>query len=202
MDMTQDIIPLTEELYFQNDTATLFHRTRLELDKISQILNSGWSDSGSGLYGRGIYTTYKIDQQFTGKMSGYGDRLLKFKRTTLKNIIFFSEKLAKKVHPDGPSLKDQFNKIYPKHRITDAEFEDYQKQVESSVYSADVAKRVYDDHPDIAMHVPGIEYFGRQDGPCMLIYPPAKDMILLAAATKVVVKFTPLAIAEAAVILP
>jgi len=182
MDMTQDIIPLTEELYFQNDTATLFHRTRLELDKISQILNSGWSDSGSGLYGRGIYTTYKIDQQFTGKMSGYGDRLLKFKRTTLKNIIFFSEKLAKKVHPDGPSLKDQFNKIYPKHRITDAEFEDYQKQVESSVYSADVAKRVYDDHPDIAMHVPGIEYFGRQDGPCMLIYPPAKDTILLAAA--------------------
>lgn len=180
--MAETPVQLSEEIYFQNNTATLFHRTRLPIHELSRILKSGWSDSGSGLYGRGIYTTYKIEQQLTSKMSGYGNTLLKFKRTTLKNIVFFSPKLAKKVHPDGPSIKEQVNKIYPNHKITDEDFEKYQSIAERSVYTSEAAKKMYDDHPDIVDHLPGIEYFGSNDGPCILVYPPAKDMILLAAA--------------------
>jgi hypothetical protein len=60
--MADTTVQLSEEIYFQNNTATLFHRTN-DIDRIDDILKNGWSDSGSGYYGRGIYTNYKLENQ-------------------------------------------------------------------------------------------------------------------------------------------
>ena len=179
--MADTTVQLSEELYFQNNTATLFHRTN-NLDTIDDILKNGWSDSGSGYYGRGIYTNYKLENQVSQSMRHYGPILLKLKYTNIKNLVFFTPSLAKKVHPDGYTLKEQFDKLYPKHGIPDTDFKTYQSMVDTSSHSAGAAKSLYEKHSRVADHLYGIEYVGGQDGPCILIYPPAKDTLLLAAA--------------------
>ena len=179
--MAETPVQLSEEIYFQNNTATLFHRTK-DLDTVDDILKNGWSDSGSGYYGRGIYTNYKLENQVSERMRHYGPILLKFKYTNIKNLVFFTPNLAKKVHPDGYTLKEQFDKLFPKHGISDTDFNTYQSMVDKRSYSADAAKALYEKYSHVADHLHGIEYLGSQDGPCILIYPPAKDTILLAAA--------------------
>lgn len=179
--MAETSVQLSEEIYFQNNTATLFHRTN-NLDTIDDILKNGWSDSGSGYYGRGIYTNYKLENQVSQSMRHYGPILLKLKYTNIKNLLFFTPSLAKKVHPDGYTLKEQFDKLFPKHGISDTDFKTYQSMVDTHSHSAGAAKALYEKYSHVADHLHGIEYVGGQDGPCILIYPPAKDTILLAAA--------------------
>jgi len=175
---------LSEELYFQNNTATLFHRTRLKIEDVDKILKNGWSDSGSGHYGRGIYTTYKIEDQFDGVKDSYGLILLKFKYTALDKLLCFTPAVAKKVHPEGYTLKQQLEKLWPEHKSIDgidAMIKRAQEMVDEGGSSAAAARFLYTRNIDLNENVYGIEYIGDTDGHCVCIYPPAENLILLAA---------------------
>ena len=177
---------LSEEIY-PNNTATLYHRTK-ETENIEKIMSDGWSDSGSGLYGRGVYTTYILRDQMTESMFNYGKILLKFKYTGLDKLLVFELDEAKKIHGKNYKLIDQLKKlkVYDNLKSIDKDIDlvidnhQYSLENSSSIKSSDVAQSMIEDYPILTDKLAGILYYGRNDGRCILIYPPAKNLILLA----------------------
>ena len=174
---------IQEEFFTQNNTATLFHRTKT-VEGISNVLKSGWSSQGGDMYGVGVYTTYILEDQFRSYMSRYGNVLVKFKYTGLDNLLSFSPDVARKIHGDKYLLIDQLNKLVPNHGLDKEElsiFESYQSIAEESTYSSEAAKRFVDAafFPDLHSKLAGIEYYGSHDGHCVVIYPPGKGIELI-----------------------
>ena len=183
---------IQEELFIQNNTATLFHRTQT-VGNIPSILERGWS-ARRGTYGTGIYTTYLIQDQFKSYMSGYGTVLLKFKYEGLDNLLIFSVDLAKKIHKDKFLLKDQIEKIAPSFELTEDNLKriaSIQEMLENSDFSSDAAHRFTDIFYGELKHFAGVEYYGRNDGHCVVIYPPAKNISLIAFAENAAISKNP-----------
>jgi hypothetical protein len=177
---------IKEELFTQNNTATLFHRTQT-VSGISTILKSGWRSGGGSMYGEGIYTTYILADQLRSYMYRYGTVLVKFKYTGLDNLLCFSPDIAKKVHGSKYSLIDQINKLVPNHGLNKDELsiiESFQDIAEKSTHSSNAAKRFVDTafFPELHSKLAGIEYYGSHDGHCIVIYPPGKGLELIAYA--------------------
>jgi len=177
---------LSEEIY-PNNTATLYHRTK-KTENIKKIMSDGWSDSGSGLYGRGVYTTYVLRDQMEESMSKYGKILLKFKYTGLDKLLVFELDEAKKIHGKNYKLIDQLKKlkVYDNLKNIDKDIDlvidnhQYSLEDSSSIKSSDVAQSMIEDYPILTDKLAGILYYGRNDGRCILVYPPAENLILLA----------------------
>lgn len=187
MNDTQSI--LQEELFIQNNTATLFHRTR-DISSVPKILKSGWSTGGGSMYGVGVYTTYILNDQFRSYMERYGNVLVKFKYTGLDKLLCFSPDVAKQVHKDKHLLIDQINKLVPNHGLSADELkiiENIQTIVDKATYSSEGAKRFVDTafFPDLHDKLNGIEYHGANDGHCVVIYPPGKGIELISYVSKV-----------------
>jgi hypothetical protein len=177
---------LSEEIY-PNNTATLYHRTK-KTENIEKIMSDGWSDSGSGLYGRGVYTTYILRDQMTESMFNYGKILLKFKYTGLDKLLVFELDEAKKIHGKNYKLIDQLKKlkVYDNLKSIDKDIDlvidnhQYSLENSSSIKSSDIAQSMIEDYPILKDKLAGILYYGRRDGRCILVYPPAENLILLA----------------------
>lgn len=110
---------ISEEIYAQNKTATVFHRTCVDCDEeqsvkaVSSILTSDFrSGAGAGcLYGCGFYTTFAIESQFTNPMQTYGKAVIKFKATDLDKYLIFQLDQAKAIHRNDYKISDQLKKL-------------------------------------------------------------------------------------------
>lgn len=181
--MSDDQLIIQEGLFPQNNTATLFHRTS-HVENIPKILKSGWSSGYHGLYGNGIYTTYLLEDQFKSYMQRYGNVLIKFKYVKLDNLLCFTPAVAKDVHKDKYLIVDQIQKILPNYKLSDDELEIVkiiQGIADKATHSSDAAKYFVDAafFPELHSKLNGIEYEGRNDGHCVVIYPPGKGLELI-----------------------
>jgi hypothetical protein len=82
---------LSEELY-QNNTATIFHRTK-SFEYVQRMMNGGFVAGGGDYHGPGLYTTYTLEG--TTNLS-YGDYVVKLKVNNLKNYFVLEPDIAKK----------------------------------------------------------------------------------------------------------
>jgi len=175
---------IQEELYYQNNTATLFHRTS-KIENIDKILKTGWGAGSGRTYGEGVYTTYILNDQFQSYMGRYGDVLVKFKYTGLDNLLCFSSDVAYKVHGKNYLLIDQIKKLVPDNKLTEDDLlviESLQKTADKATYSSEAAYEFVRTSffPELHAKINGIEYNGSHDGHCVVIYPPGKGLELIA----------------------
>lgn len=93
---------LNEELYPQNNTAVVYHKT-MTIENLKGILENGFTKMERGTYGAGLYTYYKYEDNFVGNFNptysgGYGNILIKMKVVDIKRFLVLVEEEAKKIH--------------------------------------------------------------------------------------------------------
>jgi len=91
---------INEELYPQNNTAVVYHKTPT-IENLKSILQNGFTKMERGTYGAGLYTMYKYDDNFSGNFnptltSGYGKIIIKMKVSNLDSIFSFNRRRSKK----------------------------------------------------------------------------------------------------------
>ncbi len=171
---------LSEELYLQNNTATIFHRTK-SFDFVQQMINGGFTAGGGKFHGPGLYSTYTLEG--TTNLS-YGDYVVKLKVNNLKNYFVLEPDIAKQIHGNDWKLKDQARILELTLKLTDEQWQKYQKISESGQFgSAAASKALKDDGHFLWEHgCKGIIYNGAQDGKCICVYAPYEDLQFLAYA--------------------
>ena len=171
---------LSEELYLQNNTATIFHRTK-SFDFVQQMMNGGFTAGIGDYHGPGLYTTYTLEGTTN---LGYGPYVVKLKVNNLKNYFVLEPDIAQQIHGDKWKLKDQAKILKLKLKLTAKQWQKYQKISESGQFgSAAASKALIDDGYFLWYHgCKGIVYNGENDGKCICVYPPYEGLQFLAYA--------------------
>ena len=171
---------LSEELYLQNNTATIFHRTK-SFDFVQQMMNGGFRAGGGDHHGPGLYTTYTLEGTTN---LGYGPYVVKLKVNNLKNYFVLEPDVAKKIHGNNWKLKDQARILELKLKLTAKQWEFYQKISENGEFGSATASRALkqDGHKLWENGCKGIIYNGSNDGKCICVYAPYEDLQFLAYA--------------------
>ena len=190
---------LLNEDVWQNNTATVFHRTCKHCNEedsikaVSGILTSDFK-TGSGfgcMYGCGLYTTLSLESQFTDTMFRYGKAVVKFKATELDKYLIFQLSLAKQIHGKDYKISDQLKKLGVLDKVdqnglkyylkkigllsSKGKLKYYDKQQEKLKHSSVLAQEFYEQNKWIENSIKGIIYKGEQDGYCLLKYQPVQD---------------------------
>jgi len=172
---------LSEEIYSQNKTATVYHRTCPDCDmpksvkSVSSILTSDYKVGKGCHYGCGLYTTFAIESQFTNYMKTYGKAVVKFKVTDLDKYLVFQLSEAKKIHGNDYKISDQLNKLGLLNKVDQSKLKYYDERQEKENYSSIFAYEFYEQNKWIVNSVKGIIYYGKNDGYCLLKYPTIQD---------------------------
>ncbi len=171
---------LSEELY-QNNTATIFHRTR-SFEDVQQMMNGGFRAGGGDHHGPGLYTTYTL--KGTTNLGQYGPYVVKLKVKNLKEYFVLEPDVAKKIHGDNYKLKDQARILNLTLKLTDEEWQKYQEISEKGQFGSAAASRALkQDFHFLWVHgCKGIIYNGAQDGKCICVYAPYEGLQFLAYA--------------------
>ena len=171
---------LSEELYLQNNTATIFHRTK-SFERVEGMMNGGFTAGGGKFHGPGLYSTYTLEGTTN---LGYGDYVVKLKVNNLKNYFVLEPDIAQQIHGDNWKLKDQARILELTLKLTDEQWQKYQEISESGQFgSAAASKALKDDgHFLWEYKCKGIIYNGAQDGKCICVYAPYEDLQFLAYA--------------------
>lgn len=171
---------LTEEIYSQNKTATVYHRTCAYCDEdksvkaVSSILTSDFKSGAMGcIYGCGFYTTYSIKSQFNEHMQKYGKALVKFKVTDLDKYLILSEYAAKKIHGENYKISDQVKKLGLLNKFTENALKEYDRLQEWN--PAVLVGEFYESNRWIQNSVKGMIYYEPSDGDCLVKYEPVQD---------------------------
>ena len=177
---------INEEVYSQNKTATVFHRTCFRCDvndsvnSVSGILTSKYIvGEGSGcLYGCGLYTTFALESQFSSYMRRYGHAVIKFKVTDLDKYLIFQLSVAKQIHGENYKISDQLKKLniidqFKESKQNSLQMHDERQQKEE--FTGDFAYDFFLRNKWIQENVKGIIYRGKNDGFCLLKYQPVQD---------------------------
>jgi hypothetical protein len=171
---------INEEIYAQNKTATVYHRTCAGCDEeksvkaVSNILISDFKSGGIGcIYGCGLYATYSIKSQFTEHMQKYGKALVKFKVTDLDKYLILSEYAAKKIHGKDYKISDQVKKLGLLNKFTENALKKYDGLQEWN--PAVLVEEFYDQNRWIENSVKGMIYYEPSDGDCLIKYEPVQD---------------------------
>jgi hypothetical protein len=170
---------LSEELYTQNNTATIFHRTIFEY--VRQMMNDGFRAGEGDFHGPGLYTTYTLEGTTN---LGYGDYVVKLKVNNLNNYFVLEPDVAKQIHGNNWKLKDQARILKLTLKLTDEQWQKYQKISEDGEFGSAAASRALkDDEHFLWEHkCKGIVYNGAQDGKCICVYAPYEGLKFLAYA--------------------
>jgi hypothetical protein len=170
---------LSEELY-QNNTATIFHRTK-SFEYVQQMMNGGFTAGSGRFHGPGLYTTYTLEG--TTNLN-YGPYVVKLKVNNLKSYFVLEPDVAKQIHGNNYQLKDQAKILKLKLKLTAKQWQKYQKISESGQFgSAAASKALIDDGYFLWYHgCKGIVYNGENDGKCICVYPPYEGLQFLAYA--------------------
>ena len=171
---------LSEELYLQNNTATIFHRTK-SFDFVQQMMNGGFTAGIGAYHGPGLYSTYTLEGTTN---LGYGPYVVKLKVNNLKNYFVLEPDIAKQIHGDKWKLKDQAKILKLKLKLTAKQWQKYQKISESGKFGSAAASQALKDdgHKLWENGCKGIVYNGQQDGKCICVYAPYEDLQFLAYA--------------------
>ncbi|MEI7488018.1 MAG: hypothetical protein WCJ72_11540, partial [Chryseobacterium sp.] len=171
---------ISEEIYSQNKTATVYHRTCAGCDvlksvkAVSNILTTSYKMTPQGAYGAGLYTTYKIESQFTNFMQGYGKAIVKFKVTDLDKYLVFELSEAKKIHGKDYKISDQLKKLGILDRFDKSKLEEYDER-QKKPNSSELAHAILNQNHWIENSIKGIIYYSQGDGYCLLKYPIIQD---------------------------
>ena len=115
---------LSEEIFPQNNTATVYHRTK-SVDSVSNMLTQGFRIGEGCLYGCGLYTTFDINSQFTDYMDTYGNYVTKWKVTGLDKYLIFQLQVAKSIHKENFSISTNGSFL----KFTDTNVESFTKLI-------------------------------------------------------------------------
>jgi len=163
----------TEEIW-QNNTATVYHRTKPE--RVSTILSSSWQTGTGKFYGSGLYTTFSIESQFTQYMEDqYGTSILKFKVTNLDQYVICHKTVAQQILGQNYKISDQLKKLNLTDLYTPEQIEKFDQMMETEKFSSALAKIMYHENNSLENKAKGIIYYGSSDGYCLLKYKPIED---------------------------
>jgi len=163
---------LTEEIW-QNNTATVYHRT--DPENIKNILSTSWKTAGGCMYGCGLYTTFSIESQFTEYMERYGTSILKFKVTNLDQYVICHKSVAQQILGQNYKISDQLKRLNLTDLYTPQQIDQFDSTMEAVKFSSDVAIDMYDTNNNLDKKAKGIIYYGSHDGYCLVKYPPIED---------------------------
>jgi hypothetical protein len=175
---------LSEEIYPQNRTATVFHRTcqgcdvEKSLQAVYGILTSDFraGDKRGCRYGCGLYTTFALESQFANTMWIYGEAVVKFKVTDLDNYLIFHPSVAKSIHGKDYKLSDQLKKLGISNKVTpETDLPALEQELETQEYSSIGAINFYNNNKWIENTIKGIIFRGDSDGYVLLKYAPVRD---------------------------
>lgn len=147
---------------------------------------SGFKAGGGKYHGKGLYTCYRFNPAIA---SVYGDICLVFE-VDISNFVIFSEDLAKKVHGEKWTVRDQLIKLYSQQTELAENLDEFKRKLdELEVDKFILNKDINDPRPEISTSdysqkllfglrnetkciYDGIILFGRGDGPvCVSFYP-------------------------------
>ena len=165
---------LFEDIY--GNKAIVYHRTAIE-NLIDKIYSEGFKPGSGEKYGKGMYSTYKLDSQLNEQMIQlYGTIIIKFMINSLNRFLildyeeFIKAPISKKIKTNKDNfIYDQmkyfnFNKLNSfKEKI-----EDLNKQ--ESLYSSDIASKIHEKYKPLSNFVDGIIFNGRNDGLVLVCY--------------------------------
>ena len=164
---------ISEEIYPQNKTATVYHRT--ETENVPTLLKTDFRVGKGCLYGCGLYTTFSIDSQFSKYMDQYGESVVKFKATNLDDYLIVHKSVAKQLLGEEYKVSDQIKKFGLESKFKPEDLERYDDLQEKSKYSSLVLQFMYAEYPLVLESLKGAIYYGANDGYCLLKYPPIED---------------------------
>ena len=151
---------LTEEIW-QNNTATVYHRT--DPENIKNILSTSWKTAGGCMYGCGLYTTFSIESQFTEYMERYGTSILKFKVTNLDQYVICHKSVAQQILGQNYKISDQLKRLNLTDLYTPQQIDQFDSTMEAVKFSSDVAIDMYDTKNNLDKKAKGTIYYGSHD---------------------------------------
>ena len=145
---------------------------------------SGFSSGSGDYHGKGLYTCYKFNPAIARM---YGDICLVFE-VDISRFLILAEDLAKAIHGESWTVKDQLIKLYSLNQPDPEEIEKFKKDYDSFLSSdlkmsklvdsrdrtADTSQKIIEffGKENIAALYDGIILFGDVDGPvCVSFYP-------------------------------
>ncbi len=146
---------------------------------------SGFSPGGGDYHGKGLYTCYQFNPRIA---SSYGNICLVFE-IDISNFLITFEDLAKHVHGDNWTIKDQLLKLYSRGEKSPESIEYFRKSLDTISDNALIMPKTIigstDRTADISLNLirtfdktfipslyDGIILFGQGDGPvCVSFYP-------------------------------
>lgn len=100
---------ITEELYLQNNTAVVYHRTD-KLNNVSGLLSQIFKTNACA-YGCGLYGFINLNSQFSYDTYRYGDIITKWKVSGLDKFLILTKDLAQKIHSSDHLISSQLKKL-------------------------------------------------------------------------------------------
>ena len=100
---------LNEEIY-QNNTATVFHRTP-NMSSVFSLITKPYKTGSTTDLGEGMYTTATIEGQFLKDMKDFGSFTTKWKVTELDKYLVCNKAHAIKIHGSHYSISGQLLKL-------------------------------------------------------------------------------------------
>ena len=167
---------IKEDIFPQNNTATVFHRTR-DVNNIYYIAKKPYKTEEGCLYGCGLYTTFKIQSQFSGyNTDAYGNYIVKFKVSNINKYLIFEKEIAQQLFGNNYKISDQIKKLGLENKFENVE--KYDQYMETNSFSSQTLYKLYTENQWIASPnsgIIGVIYNGSNDGYCLLKYPPIED---------------------------
>jgi hypothetical protein len=171
---------LTEELYLQNNTAVVYHRTK-DLGSVSALLSQIF-DAGKGggcALGCGLYTMIDLESQFQSYASEYGKYITKWKISGLENFLVLTKNEAMKIHGPNHLVSSQLKKFNVLDSWKQTAGSDWQEKLNK--YDQKTNYKFLEDYNDwCEKNLKGAIYmdlglFGPRHGLCIIKYPPVED---------------------------
>jgi hypothetical protein len=164
---------ISEEIYPQNKTATVYHRTSKQ--SVANLLKSDFRSGTGCLYGCGLYTTFALDSQFAEYMDQYGDTLVKFKASKLDDYLIVHKSVARQLLGEKYKISDQLKKFGVASEVKPEDLELFDDLQEKQKFSSITLQQIYSKYPTMVEKLKGVIYYGSNDGYCLLKYPPVED---------------------------
>lgn len=171
---------LNEEIYFQNNTAVVYHRTK-NLGSVSSLLSQIFEAGKTGgcANGCGLYGMVDLTRQFDTYAEDYGKYLTKWKISGLDQFLILIKNMAEKVHGKDSTVTKQLKKLGVLESWKKVAGSDWQNILEK--YDADPNHKFVEIYGDWAdKNLKGTAYMdvsimGQRHGIVVLKYPPIED---------------------------
>jgi hypothetical protein len=154
----------------------VYHRTGKGGESpVANIAADGYRVGSGAMYGVGVYTTYTLDSQLSGKMSGYGSIIIESKVLSMDKFLIFDYNVAKKIYGNkNYTLDKQLRLIlggeWRKYKNNN-KLKDLISKIGMTKYTSDVATKFYDEFKDdIVPKLRGMVFTGSNDGNVLVSY--------------------------------